>query len=430
MIANKRPLDALSVLELAVLFTLYPVHHDSEALAAWHQSLASNSTIFAAWVPCRAGHRCAGHQPPSTQRLHFTPALNGSAAARPAAPPLVRKPPPRRRPCRRRLSLARTLTLMTRAQAAVGATQSNVDALEAAMVAGQAAGELLSTTGAPECGQLAPGLPGLCAVGRKHPRPALRCPPSRPAAQVTFCRVTASAPDRTNARLSARCVLQIPTSPPRPAPSAAQRPTRCRRLGEKVWRLAAVRTSKRCLQTWPGARPRRCGRPNAASWSACWVRAPAPPGRLAVAHAPARALPHARHAVACAPAAEGPLAHPRLPTPFPLQPDPDPQTSAGSSVAGSAASGRRCSRRSCLRCVCRCGSLTATARRAPPLTSPPTCTHGCCPAGCPRGEQSGGTAACNSSWPSAGRALPPVRRGHMLHVAACGRALLVRRRPS
>ncbi len=48
MIANKRPSDALSVLELAVLFTLYPVHHDNEALAAWHQSLASNSTIFAA----------------------------------------------------------------------------------------------------------------------------------------------------------------------------------------------------------------------------------------------------------------------------------------------------------------------------------------------------------------------------------------------
>ncbi len=52
--------------------------------------------------------------------------------------------------CRRRLSLARTLTLMTRAQAAVGASSSNVDALEAAMIAGQAAGELLSITGAPE----------------------------------------------------------------------------------------------------------------------------------------------------------------------------------------------------------------------------------------------------------------------------------------
>lgn len=61
MIANKRPADALSVLELAVLFTLYPVHHDNDALAAWHQSLASNSTIFAAWVapPRRCARCCA-----------------------------------------------------------------------------------------------------------------------------------------------------------------------------------------------------------------------------------------------------------------------------------------------------------------------------------------------------------------------------------
>lgn len=48
MIDNKRPSDAISVLELAVLFTLYPVHHDAVALAAWHQSLASNHTMFAA----------------------------------------------------------------------------------------------------------------------------------------------------------------------------------------------------------------------------------------------------------------------------------------------------------------------------------------------------------------------------------------------
>lgn len=47
MIEDGRPGDALSVLELAVLFTLYPVHHDSGALAAWHQSLASNETAFA-----------------------------------------------------------------------------------------------------------------------------------------------------------------------------------------------------------------------------------------------------------------------------------------------------------------------------------------------------------------------------------------------
>ena len=39
--------DALSVLELSVLFTLYPVHHELRALAAWHQSLASNDTTFA-----------------------------------------------------------------------------------------------------------------------------------------------------------------------------------------------------------------------------------------------------------------------------------------------------------------------------------------------------------------------------------------------
>ena len=39
--------DALSVLELSVLFTLYPVHHELRALAAWHHSLASNDTAFA-----------------------------------------------------------------------------------------------------------------------------------------------------------------------------------------------------------------------------------------------------------------------------------------------------------------------------------------------------------------------------------------------
>ena len=44
--------------------------------------------------------------------------------------------------------LARTLTLMTRAHATVGASASNVDSLEAAMVAGRAAGELLTVTGA------------------------------------------------------------------------------------------------------------------------------------------------------------------------------------------------------------------------------------------------------------------------------------------
>jgi hypothetical protein len=47
MIEDRRPADALSVLELAVLFTLYPVHHEPEALAAWHRSLASNHTLFA-----------------------------------------------------------------------------------------------------------------------------------------------------------------------------------------------------------------------------------------------------------------------------------------------------------------------------------------------------------------------------------------------
>ena len=46
MIEGKRHADALSVLELAVLFTLYPVHHDTAALAAWHHSLASNHTMF------------------------------------------------------------------------------------------------------------------------------------------------------------------------------------------------------------------------------------------------------------------------------------------------------------------------------------------------------------------------------------------------
>jgi len=47
MIDAKRPADALSVLELAVLFSLYPVHHDAGVLTAWHQSLASNHTMFA-----------------------------------------------------------------------------------------------------------------------------------------------------------------------------------------------------------------------------------------------------------------------------------------------------------------------------------------------------------------------------------------------
>lgn len=47
MIEDRRPADALSVLELSVLFTLYPVHHEPEALAAWHRSLASNDTLFA-----------------------------------------------------------------------------------------------------------------------------------------------------------------------------------------------------------------------------------------------------------------------------------------------------------------------------------------------------------------------------------------------
>jgi hypothetical protein len=48
MIEDRRAGDALSVLELAVLFTLYPVHHEAEALAAWHRSLASNDTLFVA----------------------------------------------------------------------------------------------------------------------------------------------------------------------------------------------------------------------------------------------------------------------------------------------------------------------------------------------------------------------------------------------
>ena len=47
MIEDERPDDALPVLELAILFTLYPMHHEDEALAAWHRSLASNDTLFA-----------------------------------------------------------------------------------------------------------------------------------------------------------------------------------------------------------------------------------------------------------------------------------------------------------------------------------------------------------------------------------------------
>ena len=50
--------------------------------------------------------------------------------------------------CRQRLSLARTLALMTSAQASVGALSKNVDALEAAMTAGKAANELFAITGA------------------------------------------------------------------------------------------------------------------------------------------------------------------------------------------------------------------------------------------------------------------------------------------
>ena len=47
MLEDSRPADALSVLELSVLFTLYPVHHEVAALADWHRSLASNDTLFA-----------------------------------------------------------------------------------------------------------------------------------------------------------------------------------------------------------------------------------------------------------------------------------------------------------------------------------------------------------------------------------------------
>jgi hypothetical protein len=46
MLEDSRPADALSVLELSVLFTLYPVHHEFAALADWHRSLASNDTLF------------------------------------------------------------------------------------------------------------------------------------------------------------------------------------------------------------------------------------------------------------------------------------------------------------------------------------------------------------------------------------------------
>lgn len=94
MIGDGRPADALSVLELAVLFTLYPVHHDAAALSAWHRALASNDTAFAtwvlllppAWVPPPAGHLsgtpccCLGVEPrcwgaaPHAERRGASPA--------------------------------------------------------------------------------------------------------------------------------------------------------------------------------------------------------------------------------------------------------------------------------------------------------------------------------------------------------------------
>jgi hypothetical protein len=59
--------------------------------------------------------------------------------------------PPGRCHRRRRLSLAHTLALMTRAQAAVGSATDNVDALEAAVLSGQAATELAALSGEPRC---------------------------------------------------------------------------------------------------------------------------------------------------------------------------------------------------------------------------------------------------------------------------------------
>ncbi|KAI3427055.1 hypothetical protein D9Q98_006995 [Chlorella vulgaris] len=117
MIDDNRPGDALSVLELAVLFTLYPVHHEPEALAAWHRSLASNDTLFAS----------------------------------------------------RRQSLAKTLALMTTAQASVGQASNSVDALEAAMVAGTAAGELFALSDV----TLAPPMPPLPPAPRPGREAAL-----------------------------------------------------------------------------------------------------------------------------------------------------------------------------------------------------------------------------------------------------------------
>lgn len=46
------------------------------------------------------------------------------------------------------MALAGTLVLMARAQAAVGAASSNVDALEAAVTAGRAAAQLMAMGGA------------------------------------------------------------------------------------------------------------------------------------------------------------------------------------------------------------------------------------------------------------------------------------------
>ena len=203
MIGDGRPADALSVLELAVLFTLYPLHHDAAALAAWHRSLASNDTAFAG----------------------------------------------------RRAELARTLALVARAQQSVGLASHSVDALEAAVTAGRAAVELLATTGALR-GALWRALRGLAARRALH----VLLLPLRAAGRGAGAGVSSGSP------VSARCVRVQPAWP-RPRAPCGRRSTQpastCRRL-QTLQRTAAAAAARRPRSGRRRDRRRRGRRP---SWA-------------------------------------------------------------------------------------------------------------------------------------------------------------------
>lgn len=262
-----QPADALSVLELAVLFTLYPVHHDLRALAAWHHALASNETAFATCAGAGGDARMGGC--PWGAVAFVEHVLRGlqSAVSRPQTlqprfcvdsrlPPWPAPLPP----CSRRLSLARSLALMARAQAAVGSATASVDAMEAAVIAGRAAAELVAMAGG--LGGLSPGVQ---AAGRLKCRShgCVACRSSYGCGalwEACWAKHAPPPPVQTPPRA---------TAPPAPAPASRRR---------------TLHRPRRCSACWPtplAPRPARCAARGCRNSSACW--------RGAVSSAAARA---------------------------------------------------------------------------------------------------------------------------------------------